>query len=156
MKAKPGEARKWLEEHVAYDGADCLIWPFFRHPIQGHALVRHSGRPQPAGRVMCELTNGPPSTPRLQAAHSCGNGHEGCVNPKHLRWATSKENMADQTLHGTRVIGSRVGSSKLTERQVTAIREFAHNVRTAALADLFGVSIPTIYEIKRRATWSHI
>lgn len=46
-------------------------------------------------RHMCKLKNGDPPTPDHEAAHSCGNGKHGCINPNHLRWATDAENMAD-------------------------------------------------------------
>jgi hypothetical protein len=54
-----------------------------------------------AHRVMCEIAHGPKPAPGFVAAHTCGKGREGCVNPRHLRWASQKENMADKLLHGT-------------------------------------------------------
>jgi hypothetical protein len=60
-----------------------------------------SGHFERATRVMCKLAHGPAPTPKHHAAHSCGKGHEACINPKHLRWATPRENAADAKLHGT-------------------------------------------------------
>ena len=50
-----------------------------------------------AGRFACERENGPPPTAKHQAAHATRYGCLGglCVNGKHLRWATNKENAGD-------------------------------------------------------------
>jgi hypothetical protein len=104
--------------HVSYQGEDCLTWPFSRFgygTIYGH---KH------AHRVMCELAYGPAPSPRHQVAHSCGKGHEGCVNPRHLRWATPKENSADMVLHGTALRGERAINVKLTTPEVHAVKMF--------------------------------
>jgi hypothetical protein len=54
-----------------------------------------------AHRLMCQLAHGDPPTPDHIAAHSCGRGHEGCVNPNHLSWKTYSENELDKRVHGT-------------------------------------------------------
>jgi len=33
------------------------------------------------------------------AHHSCGNGHLGCVNPKHLYWGDASQNAKDAAKH---------------------------------------------------------
>lgn len=91
-----GEPMRWLKSQIAFDGEDCLTWPFNRN-TRGYGTVgRHN-----ASRVMCELVHGPAPSRSHDAAHSCGLGHKGCVHPKHLRWATKKENQADRYIHGT-------------------------------------------------------
>lgn len=50
---------------------------------------------------MCQKAHGDPPSPKHDAAHSCGRGHEGCVNPNHLSWKTKKQNQADRITHGT-------------------------------------------------------
>lgn len=146
----------WLEAHIAYEGDACLIWPFSKNR-EGRAYGRHRGTQSSlASRVMCELAHGAPPSQKHEAAHSCGNGHKGCVNPKHLRWATPLENAEDKRKHGTQVFGERVGNSKLTERQVLAIRELTHNVTHEGLSHLFGTSIPNVSAIVNRRSWRHI
>ena len=90
----------WLESHVRHEGGECLTWPFSRSG-GGYGNVWLNKKVKLAHRVMCERAHGPPSTPIHDAAHSCGKGHEGCCNPKHLSWKTKKENQADRRLHGT-------------------------------------------------------
>src|SRR3546814_15498376 len=69
---------------------------------------------------MCVLAHGEPVGDRDQAAHKCGRPK--CVNPRHLRWATHRENMADKAIHGTETIDERNGKTTLTEEDVRAIR----------------------------------
>ena len=55
-----------------------------------------------AHRWVLELAVGPPPFDRAEAAHApliCNN--PSCVSPKHLRWATHAENMADTVIDGT-------------------------------------------------------
>ena len=74
---------EWLRDHVSFEGDECLIWPFTRMSgYAGHITI--DGHQQYACRVMCGLAHGPAPTPRHETAHSCGNGVEGCINPKHL------------------------------------------------------------------------
>jgi len=96
----PGAAKKFFHEIVlAYDGDDCLIWPFAN--IKGYAQIRINGRTSLVTRLVCEAEHGPAPTDSLDAAHSCGKGHLGCVTKRHLSWKTRLENMADAIAHGT-------------------------------------------------------
>jgi len=95
------QCEPWLLEHVNHDGEECLTWPF-SPGANGYGQVRYKGRMYVASRLMCILAHGEQPTPEHETAHSCGKGHQGCVNPKHLRWATHAENEADKLIHGTR------------------------------------------------------
>lgn len=145
----------WLEAHKAHDGDECLIWPFQRLQSDGRGAVKYHGKQTIAARVMCMLAHGEPPTPEHEAAHSCGKGHEGCVNPKHLRWATRVENKADMIAHGTRPWGEKQGSSKLKTADVLAIRA-ATGLSQSTLAKRFGVRQSTIHKILSRQRWRHI
>lgn len=102
-----GRPQQYLDETVlGFTSDECLIWPFARDG-HGYARIKRDGRPQIVCRIVCETRNGPPPTPDHQAAHICGKGKAGCVNPKHLAWKTQSENEADKFIHGTRV---RAGS----------------------------------------------
>lgn len=77
---------------------ECVIWPHSLNKGRGH--VSWEGRHQLAARQMCELFNGPPPKGNKSiAAHSCGNGHLGCVNHRHLRWVSNSENGDDTAFH---------------------------------------------------------
>ena len=146
---EPGRCKKWIEENVSHDGDDCLDWPFSRSVTgYGHLAVDRKG--YLASRYMCILAHGNPPTSDHVAAHSCGNGHLGCVNPKHIRWATQKENCADIKIHG-RKAGGAAGKTKLTDEAVAEIRSSSSSQRE--LAAKFGVSQPIISRVKSGHLW---
>lgn len=89
-----GKAYMWLMAHVSYEGDACLPWPFARLP-EGYGQFGRLGRSYIAHRFMCRMAHGEPPTPQHQAAHDCGKGHEGCINPRHLSWKTPHENLMD-------------------------------------------------------------
>lgn len=80
---------------IPYPGDECLFWPFARS-ANGYGSLHWHGREEGTHRLACMFAHGPAPEGRNYAAHSCGNGHLGCVNPRHLRWATQKENMLDK------------------------------------------------------------
>lgn len=148
-------ARDWLEAHVAHDGDDCLIWPFYRMR-NGYGQVVHNGRRAVASRAMCELAHGAPPSIDMEAAHSCGRGREGCVNPRHLRWATASENQMDRVIHGTSNRGERQGSSKLTRSEVLQIRSLAKEMSARKVAKMFGISHSHVQSIAAGHSWQHL
>ncbi len=101
-----GRAVPWLEAHLNHEGEECLFWPFYKGT--GYGQFKHNGVYYYAHRYMCELVNGPAPTPKHQAAHSCGRGQDGCVNPRHLDWKTNGENQLDRRAHGTKSSGPKV------------------------------------------------
>jgi hypothetical protein len=103
---------------------------------------------------MCELVNGHPPFERAEAAHACGNGKRGCVSPRHLRWATPKENNWDRVDHGTDNRGERCGTHKLKEPEVFEIdRLLSSGSSHQDLADLYGVHRCTITDIAKGKNW---
>tara|TARA_R100000655_G_scaffold109815_2_gene165676 strand:+ start:900 stop:1223 length:324 start_codon:yes stop_codon:yes gene_type:complete len=101
---------------------------------------------------MCEKVNGPPPTPEHHAAHSCGKGHDGCVNPKHLYWATPKQNARDKITHGTSNRGERHGNAKLTRDAVTDIRSNTTDSKDQ-LAAKYGVTRTTVNDVIAGRRW---
>ncbi len=153
IKERP-DVHGWLANHVNYEGDDCLIWPFAKS--KGYGVINSLSGNKMVSRIMCAHRNGPPSVKSLHAAHTCGNGHLGCCNPKHLYWATKLENEHDKIKHGTTNQGERHGNAKLTDSKVRAIREFAYTCQGQTIADLFGISKTTVYKIIRGELWGHV
>lgn len=145
-----GTLFKWIVANKHYEGDECLSWPFSRN-TNGYGYASMDGKLAPASRIMCIVAHGPPPSEGMHAAHSCGKGHEGCVNPKHLRWATPLENAGDRELHGTLSRAEAHPSSKLTKDQILEIRDSPKS--KAELANHYGVSRVTIWRIKQPGHW---
>lgn len=134
-----GAAIKWLREHVGHQGAKCLVWPFYRIPA-GYGQLGLDGKMHYAHRLICELAHGKPPTSKHEAAHRCGNGHLGCVNPKHLAWKTKQENRLESNAHGK---GGRSHYGKkgaLKPEQVAEIWGLKGTMRQIDIAAQYGVS----------------
>lgn len=152
---KPSPAMDWLTAYASHTGDSCLKWPFhIGRDGYGRVHRPRTSKLSTASNMMCELAHGPAPSKKHQAAHSCGNGNRGCVNPMHLRWATHTENQADRALHGTHNRGERQGSSRLTELDVKRIRELAENLTQAEIALAYGVDQSHINRIIHREVWS--
>lgn len=103
---------------------------------------------------MCKLVHGEPPTPKHHAAHNCGNGHNGCLNPNHLRWATCKENMDDKVQHHTDQRGQRHWNAKLTDKDVHRIRFLKGKMSVRRIGAEYGVNYTNILAIYAGRTWA--
>lgn len=148
----PRAALDFLKYAASYQSDECLVWPFSRTAC-GYARIFYHGLNTRASRVVCELVHGAPPTECYEAAHSCGNGHLGCVNPKHLSWKTSAENKADQIMHGTRQALGSHWNAKLSEGDVREIIESRSCTPQAELAERFGVAVSTVSRIQTGKRW---
>ncbi|MBR0913127.1 HNH endonuclease [Bradyrhizobium japonicum] len=154
-----GEAYKRLNEIFEIDTDECVPWPYSkdRHGYgQIGAVVNGKRRPIGVHAIICEMANGVRPSSKHQAAHSCGNGHLGCCNRRHLRWATRSENEQDKARHGRRVIPKNFTNAKLTRDQVREIRDLYGKLTQVQLAQMFGVSQVTISNIVIRKTWTDL
>ena len=90
-------ADKWAPE----PNTGCLIWTgaISSAPASRPMVGIAGNKVQVVARLICEEAYGPPPTSKHQAAHNTPNGCIGglCVEPRHLRWATPRENLNDRT-----------------------------------------------------------
>lgn len=155
-RVSPGTLTAWILNHAEHDGDECLPWPFAPGG-DGHGRLKFGDRGRMvASRAMCIAAHGEPPTPKHQAAHSCGNGHNGCCNQKHLRWATGAENSADSLVHGTRARGEKHGASKLSAEVVREIRALAGTMPMPRIAERFDISREHARDIARGKRWAHV
>ena len=158
LKRTPqGDPLQWLVANSAADQDECLIWPFFRGKTSGgYGQTVFRGKKSKSSRVMCLLAHGDPPTPEHVAAHSCGNGHGGCVNPKHMRWATTLENGSDMVHHGTSTRGPANSQAVLSDVQVREIREMcaAKSVSQEKIGLAYGISQSAVSAINKRKNWA--
>jgi hypothetical protein len=155
QRAHHGDLIKYAQSTIVTAPKDrCVPWPFAKTG-QGYGLMWRNGKKAMAHRYVCELQHGAPPSNKHDAAHTCGKGHEGCVNPHHLVWKTRAENMADKIAHGTHSRGEQHPQAKLTEKAVLHIRK-AVAARTSTQADLarrYGVHPQYIHCIVSRRSW---
>lgn len=117
----------------------------------GYGCFGYLGRTYRASRFMCQEAHGAAPADKPQALHSCGNGHRGCYNPRHLYWGSPSDNQQDTVKHGT---AKKKGGhrQKLTDAQVADIRALAAGgVKQYVIAGRFGVRRETIGQILRGA-----
>lgn len=153
MHPRHRRIQKWVEINASYAEDDCLIWPFFRGK-NGRGVATLDGRHSSAPNIMCTVAHGERPTKRHEAAHSCGNGKGGCVNQKHLRWATKSENEADKLIHGTMTKGEAINTSKLTEGDVREIRRIGTAETRKAIGKMFGITADHVGDILKRNSWA--
>lgn len=148
----PDFISRLVSEEISSDV--CITWPYHRAHNGYGTLSKRDGRTPWAHRRVCEDAHGAPPAADYQAAHSCGNGKLGCVNPKHLRWATASDNQADKVDHGTDNRGEKHYRALLTESDVRMIRAANASVSNSQIAGSLGVSSSTVRSARTRKSWA--
>jgi len=155
-QAKPGEPIAWVRSYINQKhDCQCTEWPFGTFG-DGYAAARdETGKLWRVARLVCVEVHGEPNFDAAEAAHSCGKGHLGCINPNHLRWATSKENADDRRKHGTINKGTRNGMAVLSEEIVLAIYSYKNKgYMQKEIGALFGVAREQVKNIWNGTNWS--
>ena len=157
MKKRPLTERFWSKVDVR--GPD-ECWPWTAATAwNGYGRIGSGGRGEGtlgAHRVAWASTNGK-IPDGLCVLHICDNPP--CCNPQHLFLGTQADNLRDCAAKGrsadTR--GEKCSAAKLTTIGVRLIRYWlSKGYMQKEIADTFGVSRPTISNINRGYSWSHI
>lgn len=136
----PAEQVQWLRDRMNYDSDRCLRWPFSYDKDVGRGKLLYEGESWWAHRLMCLFVNGPPPEDKPQSAHSCGNGHMGCVHPRHLSWSDQSGNHLERRKHGTATTNRHGYLGKLTDEQIDQIRALKGKQTQMATARQFNIS----------------
>lgn len=97
-RARDGAGAAWIKIFSAYEGDECIVFPFSTAASPRGSLVFNFKKME-AHRAMCLKVNKLPPEPNMMALHKCGNGHLGCVTPKHLYWGDRSNNAKDARRH---------------------------------------------------------
>jgi hypothetical protein len=122
-----GDAQRFMAALSDTGTDDCIPWPFGKTK-DGYGRINWQGTPQGAHVVSLTLSKGEKPSPAHESCHSCGNGHLGCVNPKHLYWGTRKENVADMIAHDTAKFfggvksGETASAAKFSDATIEEVR----------------------------------
>lgn len=133
---------------------ECFNWQKYRNPA-GYGQLTIGSKGWLVHRyVYTQLYGRIPDG--LVIMHSCDN--PACCNPRHLLLGTHGQNVRDKEAKGRGNQGSQNGMSKLTDAQVTEIREQYTGKRgeLAALGRLYGVHRSCIYKIVNNHHWSKL
>lgn len=141
----------------------CWLWKSSTNGSYGILLI-HSGFKNGrrlvkrfyAHRLAYELTMNVKPTRSQVIMHTCDNPL--CVNPRHLKLGTQRDNVRDAVNKGRRfqpdVIGNKNGRTKLTEKQVLKIRRSLTSGRQVAA--MYNVSPSLISKIRTNQLWRHV
>ena len=155
-KPTRGKGLRWLESVFGEQRHDeCRDWPFSQKG-NGYGQIAVNYHKTTPHRVICLWEYGEPPSEKYHAAHSCGNRI--CCNPRHLRWATAKENIADKIKDGTQTSGDTCPVSKLNSAQVIKIKKLIStgDHTLSQIGRDFEVSLGTIWDIKAGKTWRSV
>ena len=150
-RTENGVAGSFLRNFHDPDIDECVKWPFSENGNGYGAKLAGFGYPH---RFICKKFHGSPPSRRHEVAHGCGNRM--CINPRHLRWATSVENNADKLRHGTMNRGEKCGVSKITEAEALQIKRLG-NISASERREkskLYGISQNQIYQIITGRSWA--
>jgi hypothetical protein len=147
------KARFWSKTKIGKKN-DCWEWAHSFRKGVGYGQFSYYGYAEFAHRVAWLLTNGPIKK-GLQVLHKCDNRK--CVNPNHLFLGTQRENIHDMiNKKRDALFGDRNPSAKLTKKAVLEIRKIrkTQKITIRRIAELYGVSYTTIWQILHKERWS--
>ena len=130
---------------------DCWLWPGISKNTYGQ-LHRKKQSPIRAHIVSWKVFKGTWPAKGMEVCHTCDI--KSCVNPHHLFLGSHKDNMADAASKGLFPRGSKHYHSKLSRKEVTFIKN--SSLSGKLLANRFGVSPPTICDIRKGRTWRYV
>lgn len=151
------DARAAIVDGADKDPSGCWLWR--RSKVNGYGRVaipspfrcKNAQATMSAHRLSYEAFVGPiPSG--MFVCHSCDV--RPCCNPEHLWVGTHAQNVADMKAKRRAAHGEIHHRAKLTEADVVLIRESSMSPTETAKA--FGVSLRTVYGIRRGRVWRHV
>ena len=154
-RTPPGEGERFLRAAVSSVTDECILWPYSVNARTGYGQTRFEGKSATPHRVALYMSTGLRPDRSIHAAHAPAVCHNKlCVNPRHLRWATSAENEADKALDGTKMVGPKVHNSLLTKEQVFKIRSDSRT--NIQVARELGVHVTIVENVRYGKTYRSV
>ncbi len=143
-----------FKKFVKIDSLGCWNWTGYLDP-DGYGRFQINKLSKRAHRVSYELYKGM-IKPALLVCHKCDNRK--CVNPKHLFLGTVIDNTKDMVTKNRHNKGSKIGTSKLKESDISKIKKLyaKGNTTLHKLGFKFGVSYAQIHRIVKNQSWRHL
>lgn len=143
-----------FKKFIKISKTGCWNWSGYLDK-DGYGRFQLNKKSRPAHRVSYEL-HIKKINKNLLVCHRCDNRK--CVNPSHLFLGTNKENVLDMVKKDRHNKGSKVGTSKLKESDISKIRKLyaRGNTTLHKLGTKFGVSYAQIFRIVKNQSWSHL
>jgi len=142
------DALRFWDKVDAQGPTNCWKWQAYSDR-DGYGRFSLNGRKKRSHRVAVRLDGRDPTGKVVR--HTCDN--PSCVNPRHLKTGTQRENMRDRDRRCRQPRGMRNGQAKLTREEVLEIRKSTRPSRV--LAGIYGVAPSTIRMIKTGGSWNH-
>lgn len=150
---------------VEKKGSDeCWNWTGCLNHANSYGKIKYQGRHYHAHRLAWILTYGPIDSSKTFVCHKCDNPV--CCNPSHLFLGDAFTNNRDCIAKGrykripdaSKVRGEDCHTAVLTEEKVREIRKLYAEGKLSLkrLAQQFGVTDGTIYQIVSKKTWKHV
>lgn len=139
-----GDVVKEIEKVLKSETDECIFSNYSRNKA-GYPRVRIKGKTKLLHRHILEIYKGSPIEVKMEAAHSCGNGHLGCINPKHLDWKSKISNVDDSIKHGTK----HTGDKNFSFEDITKMRKLlSKNVSPFIVSNQFKISPSYLNKIR--------
>jgi hypothetical protein len=137
---------------ITYEVNENECWNCTSHRLDkdGYPRVKRFNKHLRMSRYIYSIINGEIEK-GLIILHSCDNPN--CINPKHLRVGTTRENNIEAVSKGRNCIGDKNSQSKLTKEDVEKIRK--DNRKSSTIAREYNVYQSTISDIKAYRTWKN-
>ena len=139
----------------------CYLWIRSRNSAYrgygDYGYTRMDGKKWSAHRLSWFLANGFLPEKPIFILHRCDT--PACINPRHLKTGTQKENVLDRDRKGRRASpqGGKNALAKLTDESVIEIRRRRlDGALLRVLAKDHGVSISTIHLVVAGKAWTHL
>jgi len=151
-KGSTSEEKFWSKVKLTADDERCWEWQGCVNE-KGYGKIQRNNKRYYAHRFAWLLVKG--IEPQMFLLHSCDNPI--CVNPKHLREGTQKDNINDCIERGRKPVGDKCSYAKLTNKQVKKIKQMLRDgIPQPRIAVEIGITDKRVSAINTGKAWKSV